>query len=436
MVKFFFIIFQVIIILLLVLFITKNEFVVTFEINDFAYSFPSSYFLIILIVFLVLVFILQSFYFKTKFRFSNIKINYRLKKKEKGYNSFVNGMIALANKDYKKAIVESSNISNYLDDNPALSLLLKSQILKVEKKYEELNIVYEAMTKNIKTENLGYRGLMEQYLKAQDYHHAFIYGEKLFYKNPYIEKIYDTLVNIVAKTNNWQQLLNITDKALAKKIINKKTYQENKSISFYEIAKIKQFAEIYESISYVKKALNLRKNFPPYVKLYLELLIQNKNYNLAKKILRKAWKENPHPEYKSTILLLAKNLQIEITDFVKSIVGNSYQDEETKILIVEASIANKNWDIARKQIKDLIDIQPKKEICLLMAKIEEGDTHDIQKINSWTMRSQHGAENNIWVCLISNQTQLEWSALSSGGYFNSLNWQKPILLNSSYIKEN
>lgn len=418
----------------MVLAIIENEFIISFEINDFAYSFSSSYFLIVLIVLFILVFLLQNFYFKAKFKFSKIKINYNLNKKEKGYNSFVNGMIALANKDYKKAVVESSNVSNYLSDNPALSLLLKSQILKIEKKYDELSLIYEAMTKNEKTENLGYRGLMEQYLRAQDYHHAFIYGEKLFYKNPYIEKIYDTLVNIVAKTNNWQQLLNITDNALAKKIIDKKTYQENKSISLYEIAKIKQYAEINESINYVKKALNLRKNFPPYVKLYLELLIQNKNYNFAKKFLKKTWKENPHPEYKSTIPLLAKNLEIQITDFVKIIVGNSLHEEESKILMVEALIENKNWDTARKQIKDLIDIQPKKEICLLMAKIEEGDTHDIQKINSWTMRSQQGVEKNIWVCLISNLTQPEWSALSAGGYFNSLSWQKPILLKSSYNK--
>ena len=63
------------------------------------------------------------------------------------------------------------------------------------------------MIKYKKTENLGYRGLMEQFLRSQDYHHAFIYGEKLFNNNPYIEKIYDTLVNIVVKTNNWQQLI-------------------------------------------------------------------------------------------------------------------------------------------------------------------------------------------------------------------------------------
>ena len=75
-------------------------------------------------------------------------------------------MIALANKDYKKAILESKKTSNYLKDNPSLSLLLKSEIYKIEKKYDELNKIYEDMSKNEDTENLAYRGLMEQYLKA------------------------------------------------------------------------------------------------------------------------------------------------------------------------------------------------------------------------------------------------------------------------------
>ena len=45
------------------------------------------------------------------------------------------------------------------------------------------------MLKSKKTEALGYRGLMEQNLNNQDYHHAFLYGEKLFNLNPSIEKL-------------------------------------------------------------------------------------------------------------------------------------------------------------------------------------------------------------------------------------------------------
>mgnify|MGYP003952547171 FL=1 len=426
---------QTSIILILVLAVFNNSFIISFEIKDFIYSVSSTYIFIPLLIFFVLIFLLQTFYFKTKFSFSKFIAIKKLQNKEKGYNAFVSGMIALANKDYKRAILESKKISNHLDDNPSLALLLKSEIFKVEKKYDELSVVYEDMSKNKHTENLGYRGMMEQYLRAQDYHHAFIYGERLFNNNPFIEKIYDTLVSIIAKTNNWQQLLIISDRAFSKKIIDKKVYEENKSIGFFEIAKIKQLSEIEESLKYMQKALKLRKNFPPYIKLYINLLIQNKNYNLAKKSIKKAWNELPHAEYKESILSLAAHLEIEMLELVKYIAGTSYKNEESIILMVEALIESKKWDDARNQIKDLLDVRPKKEVCLLMAKIEEGDSSDVQKINAWTQRAKDGAANNIWICTISKKSQQTWSSVSEAGYFNSLEWRQPIMLDSLEIYE-
>jgi len=426
---------QTSIILILVLVVFNNSFIISFEIKDFIYSVSSTYIFIPLLIFFVLIFLLQTFYFKTKFSFSKFIAIKKLQNKEKGYNAFVSGIIALANKDYKRAILESKKISNHLDDNPSLVLLLKSEIFKVEKKYDELSVVYENMSKNKHTENLGYRGMMEQYLRAQDYHHAFIYGERLFNNNPFIEKIYDTLVSIIAKTNNWQQLLIISDRAFSKKIIDKKVYEENKSIGFFEIAKIKQLSEIEESLKYMQKALKFRKNFPPYIKLYINLLIQNKNYNLAKKSIKKAWNELPHAEYKESILSLAAHLEIEMSELVKYIAGASYKNEESIILMVEAFVESKKWDDARNQIKDLLDVRPKKEVCLLMAKIEEGDSGDVQKINAWTQRAKDGAANNIWICTISKKSQQTWSSVSEAGYFNSLEWRQPIMLDSLEIYE-
>ena len=426
---------QTSIILILVLAVFNNSFIISFEIKDFIYSVSSTYIFIPLLIFFVLIFLLQTFYFKTKFSFSKFIAIKKLQNKEKGYNAFVSGMIALANKDYKRAILESKKISNHLDDNPSLALLLKSEIFKVEKKYDELSVVYEDMSKNKHTENLGYRGMMEQYLRAQDYHHAFIYGERLFNNNPFIEKIYDTLVSIIAKTNNWQQLLIISDRAFSKKIIDKKVYEENKSIGFFEIAKIKQLSEIEESLKYMQKAIKLRKNFPPYIKLYINLLIQNKNYNFAKKSIKKAWNELPHAEYKESILSLAAHLEIEMLELVEYIAGTSYKNEESIILMVEALIESKKWDDARNQIKNLLDVRPKKEVCLLMAKIEEGDSSDVQKINAWTQRAKDGAANNIWICTISKKSQQTWSSVSEAGYFNSLEWRQPIMLDSLEIYE-
>ena len=430
MIKFIFFSIQIIIVLFLSLYLSINNFKVSFEINDFIYIISSSHLFILFIIFFIVMFFFQSFYFKTKFKFKKYKLSRKLISKEKGYNSFVSGMLALANKDFKNAILESNKVANYLDESTSLSLLLKSEIFKVDKQYLKLNDVYEEMIKNESTKNLGYRGLMEQYLRSQDYHHAFIYAEKLFNRNPYVEKIYETLISILIKTNNWQQLITISDKALSKKIIDRNVLDMNKSIAYYEIAKIKQYSDSNESMNLIKKSLKLRKKFPPYIKLYLELLIQNKENNLAKKQFRKFWSEIPHPEFKDIINSLSDNLKIQKSDLVKFLISSNLDNHNSRIFLLENLILEKKWDEARSVIKNLIDANPTKIICLLMAKIEEGDTGDVQKSNAWIMRSKQGLEEKMWICILSKKSQNKWSSISDNGYFNSLEWKQPSMLNS------
>ena len=122
-------------------------------------------------------------------------------------------------------------------------------------------------------------------------------------------------------------------------------------------------------------------------------------------------------------------------ELTKYIIGASYKSEESITLMVEAFIESSKWDNARNQIKGLLDVRPKKEVCLLMAKIEEGDSGDVQKINAWTQRAKNGAENNIWICAISKKGQQIWSSVSDGGYFNSLEWRQPLMLNALEVYE-
>ena len=429
--KFIFIVLQLALFIFLISLIINNSFIVSFEIKDFIYSISSNFFFIIILFIFVAIFVFQTFYFKSRYALFKYFITKKIIQKEKGYNSFVNGMLALANKDHKKAILESKKISSFLEDDSSLSFLLKSEIFKVEKKYPELSVIYEKMIKNKSTKALGYRGLMEQYLRSEDYHHAFIYGEKLFDINSQIEKIYDTLVNIIAKTNNWQQLIFLSDKALSKKIIDKKICNINKSIAYFEISKIKRFSEPEQALKSIEKAINLRNFFAPYNKFYIDLLIENKKYSFAKKYFKKIWRQNPHPEYKPSLIILADHLQISILELTKYIIGTNIYNDASKILIVEASVKEKKWENARKNIRDLLGVKPTKEVCLLMAQIEEGDTNDVQKYNSWMLRSKNGLKDNVWVCAISNKSQSYWSALSVGGYFNSLEWKKPSLLDIS-----
>ena len=371
---------------------------------------------------------LNFIYFKTKFVFHKYSYLNKLTKTQKGYDFFVEAMIALLNKDNKNAIIAAKKMKGLFKQETSLNLLLQSEILKIDNKSEQLNVVYDLMINNNKTRTLGYRGLMEQSLKQQDYHHAFIYGEKLFLLNPKIEKLYDTLVNIIAKTRNWNQLTVITDKAYVNKIINKKEFYENKSIALYEIAKIKMKSDTSESIYLIEKAISFKKNFSPYIKLYLEILFSIKNINKIQKVLKKNWSEYPNGALRTDIIYILKSNKINEIEFVKSIIVKNKNNDESKKLLIDFAIYLNEWSIARDNIKGLIGSNPNREVCLFMSKIELGQSNDIQKSEAWKLRANNAEIERYWVCKISNNSQVAWSTISDSGHFNSLEWRQPKML--------
>ena len=430
MFRFTFLIIQFLFLLTIVSLIFSNPFTISFDISNLKYSFSSNLFLGILIALFFLLYLILYLFFRSKFYISNYLLKNKYQKIEKGYYHFVQAMIAVANKDNKSAISSHRKMKAYLKNDRSLSLLLKSEVLKIEKKFDDLKDVYEDMVKSKKTQTLGYRGLMEINLSNQDYHHAFLYGEKLFSINPQIEKLYETLVYIVAKTKNWNQLIYLSDRAYANKIINRQVLDQNKSIGFYEIAKIKMDNDIEQACKDIVKAIDLRKNFPPYVKLHLEILSQMNNLKILKKNIKNYWYSSPNTILRNVIKNIIIKNKIDTLEFIKQIIKHNSEYEESKKLLIFFAIRNQDWKTARANINGLIGTNPSKEICLYMADIELGENSDKQKSDAWILRSQNARDEYKWTCQVTKQTQDEWQPLSDSGNFNSLVWYDSKMLNS------
>ena len=419
---------QFLILIIALTFIFTNPFIVSLDIGNLKYSFSSNLFAVIFISFIFLLYLVFYLFFRSRLSLGKYFLKNKYNKIEKGYLHFVDAMIAVANKDNKTALKSHKKMVSYLKDDPSLSLLLKSEVLKIEKKFPELNNIYEDMIKSKKTETLGYRGLMEQNLRNQDYHHAFLYGEKLFSINPNIEKLYDTLIFIAAKTKNWNQIILLSDKAFSNKIISKNDLNENKSIGFYEIAKIKFDSDIKDALKNIIKALELKKNFPPYVKLHLETTVALNDKRNLKKLIKKYWSSNPSSLLRSIIIKILNDNDLTDIKFINEIIKNNAGEEESKKLLIYFAIKNLKWDIARENVIGMIGSNPSKDICYFMSDIELGENNDKQKSDAWIMRAENAKLENSWICRITNQSQEEWSSLSDSGNYNSLVWSSPMMI--------
>ncbi len=419
---------QFLILIIALTFIFTNPFIVSIDIGNLKYSFSSNLFVVVFISFIFLLYLVFYLFFRSRLSLSKYFLKNKYNKIEKGHLHFVDAMIAVANKDNKTALKSHKKMVSYLKDDPSLSLLLKSEVLKIEKKFPELNNVYEEMIKSKKMETLGYRGLMEQNLRNQDYHHAFLYGEKLFSINPNIEKLYETLIFIAAKTKNWNQIILLSNKAFSNKIISKNDLNENKSVGFYEIAKIKYDSDIKDSLKNILKAAELKKNFPPYAKLHLEIIACLNNKRNLKKLIKKYWSLNPSSLLRSIIVKILNDNYLTDIKFINEIIKNNASEEESKKLLIYFAIKNLKWDIARENISGMIGSSPSKDICYFMSDIELGENNDRQKSDAWIMRAENAKLENSWICRITNQSQEEWSSLSNSGNYNSLVWTSPMMI--------
>ncbi len=419
---------QLILLVVILSLIFSNPFIISIDINDLKYSFASNIFIIFAIILIFLFYFSLIIFFRSRFSLKKYILKNKYKKIDKGYHHFMQAMIALANKDNKKASIFHKKMNKYLSNNNSLSLLVKSEVLKIEKKFPELTDTYQEMINSKNMVSLGYRGLMEQNLNNHDYHHAYIYGEKLFSIEPGIDKLYETLVYIIAKTKNWNQLVILSDKAYSKKIINKLTLNENKSIGLFEIAKIKYDGDPNEASKFLAKAIELRKDFPPYIKLHLEIISSMNNIPLLKKLIKKYWRSNPSSVLRKIIIKIINENKLDDLNLIKQIIYKNSELEESKKLLIYFAIQNNKWELARKNILGLIGSNPSKEICLFMAQIELGENDDKQKSDSWVLRSESSIIEDIWICKITQKTQNEWTALSDSGHFNSLVWSNPKML--------
>ena len=435
MVKFLFLLFQLFILIFLTSYFTTNSFIVTFDINELQYTFSSNLLLFLIILIILAAFIIQFFYFKSRYNLQKYFLLKNNNKLKKGYSYFVEAMIALANKDKKNAVIANNKMKKLIKDDQGLSLLLNSEIFKIEKKYQELSLLHEEMIKNKNTESLGYKGLMEENINRQDFHHAFIYGEKLFQLNPFIDKLYLTLVSIIGKTRNWNQLIYISKEAYNKKIIDQKLFNQNTGIAYYEISKIKKQSDPKESLNLILKAIKIHGPFPPFIKLHLEILLIMNEISKINKVIKKYWNNDPSSSLRSIIVDFLKKIKMGNLEIIRSIIKGSRDDKESKKFLVDFAIHNGEWSLARENVNGLIKFNPDREVCILMASLEMGEFNDIQKRDAWMLRAENSNLDEMWICQITNISQNNWSSVSDSGHFNSLEWRRPKMLGTAILND-
>ncbi len=424
MTKFFYLLFQVLILIILFLWIMSFEQRVDFFWEGIIFTSKISSIIFISVFLIVLILIIYRIYIFFRQSPKKIRNSMVINNYNKGITSIVKAIAAMSNNDDKELIVQANRIDNYLKDNP-ISLILKAESAKKAKKNDIAEKYYNQMLQLSDTKIIGFRGLLEQNLKKQDFHHALIYAEEIYKINYKLEWIFETIIQIIVKTQNWQKLIEINKDAYYKKIISKKEFQETNSSANYEIAIIKESFSSQEAINLLSIANNDRPNYPPIVKKFSSLLINNNEFTKAKKLILKCWANFPHQMLFDEYVNISRNENTNIINNVSKLIKNNPNEYDSIIAMAKAHILEKNWERAKNLMKPLLSSKPSKTVCEVMHDIELGMSGNAQKANSWKNRILMGDYEKTWVCKYTGYIQDNWSPVSEGGFLNSLEWTWP-----------
>ena len=123
---------------------------------------------------------------------------------------------------------------------------------------------------------------------------------------------------------------------------------------------------------------SIGKSFPPFIKLYLDILFHNGEVSQLIKIIKKYWSESPSSSLRLIISQFLKKTKLDDIENIKRIVKSNTNQIESKKLILDFAIHNSDWVLARENVVGLINADPDREICNFMALLELGDSDDKQ----------------------------------------------------------
>ncbi len=345
------------------------------------------------------------------------------RKKESGIKALNEGYIALLSGDGERARKMAKLAKEKLMQNNAAKLLEARADLMIGN-MAGARENYRALIADPNTSLAALHGLFEQAKAQNNEDAAFNFASKAFSLAPNSVWAQQALFRGLTKEKQWQKALNIVQRQIANSPAEKTRKNRKLAILHTAIAKDLEESDPFSALHHVKIALKLLPNFVPAALIGAQVHINKNEQRKASSLLRRVWNNTHHPH----IALLYINAQpgissIEKLKRAKQIIDENSNNEQDALILANSAIEAFEWSYARKILQPFLD-DPTQNMCLAMAKIEEGQNNDEVKAKYYLSKAVHARRDKIWVGDgIISDIWLPTSPIS--GKFDIFEWKTP-----------
>ena len=344
----------------------------------------------------------------------------------RGYRALSEGMMALASGDADAAMTKAGQAERYLQQ-PTLTNLLAAQAAEMSGNTTRAEQIYKELIKDPQTRFVGVRGIMKQRLATGDTDVALKLAQKAFELKPKHDEVQDVLLQLQAKSHDWQGARKTLGVKLKQGKIPRDVHKRREAV-----LALSQAAEVIDEENSIEKretaieANRLSPDLVPAAAMAAREYIAQSKPKLAVRVIKKAWESQPHPDLAAAFSEIAPNEtpQERLKRFAQ-LSKLSPMHIESRLMMAELNLAAEDFPAARRALGDIVENEPDARALTIMAAIERGEGSSDEVVRGWLTKALSAPRGPQWVCDKCNTIHSDWVPVcSSCDALDTLSWKE------------
>ena len=347
-------------------------------------------------------------------------------RERRGYRALSEGMMALASGDADAAMTKAGQAERYLQQ-PTLTNLLAAQAAEMSGNTTRAEQIYKELIKDPQTRFVGVRGIMKQRLATGDTDVALKLAQKAFELKPKHDEVQDVLLQLQAKSHDWQGARKTLGVKLKQGKIPRDVHKRREAV-----LALSQAAEVIDEENSIEKretaieANRLSPDLVPAAAMAAREYIAQSKPKLAVRVIKKAWESQPHPDLAAAFSEIAPNEtpQERLKRFAQ-LPKLSPMHIESRLMMAELNLAAEDFPAARRALGDIVENEPDARALTIMAAIERGEGSSDEVVRGWLTKALSAPRGPQWVCDKCNTIHSDWVPVcSSCDALDTLSWKE------------
>ncbi len=341
-----------------------------------------------------------------------------------GYQAISRGMVAIGAGDADAASRHANDAARLAPSEP-LTLLLGAQAAQMTGDRTAAEAKFRAMAGRDDTKLLGLRGLFVEAQRRGDPAAAKLFAEEAARSAPSLAWAGHAVLQLRSAAGDWVGALEILDRNRRTAAIGKADYRRKRAVLLTARALSLEESDRDTAKALALEAANLAPDFVPAAALAGRFLAEAGDLRKSLRLVRTAWKANPHPDLADTYMHARfGDTARERLARAQALAAETPSHPEAAIAVARAALDAREFELARAALAPVLE-QPTRRVALLMAEIERTEHGDEGRAREWMARAVHAARDAVWTAdgIVSDR----WLPMSPvSGRLDAFEWRVPV----------